>query len=90
MIEPYSFTAPTVNPLTKYFWKNGYDTAIGNVAITTIAIFAASAGIVLNKVPISAKKYSENYYYGSTSMSNMQKSKARMKESTKNAELLKS
>ena len=47
------------------------------------------AGIVLNKVPISAKKYSENYYYGSTSMSNMQKSKARMKESTKNAELLK-
>ena len=47
------------------------------------------AGIVLNKVPISAKKYSENYYYGSTSMSNMQKSKARMKESIKNAEQLK-
>ncbi len=47
------------------------------------------AGIVLNKVPISAKKYNENYYYGSTSMSSMPKSKARMKESTKNAELLK-
>ena len=47
------------------------------------------AGIVLNKVPISAKKYSENYYYGSTSMSNISKSKARMKESAKNAEQLK-
>ena len=47
------------------------------------------AGIVLNKVPISAKKYSENYYYGSTSMPNMPKPKARMKESTKNAEQLK-
>ena len=47
------------------------------------------AGIVLNKVPISAKKYNENYYYGSTSMSNMSKSKTRMKESAKNAEQLK-
>lgn len=47
------------------------------------------AGIVLNKVPISAKKYNENYYYGSASMSNMSKSKARMKESAKNAEQLK-
>ncbi len=47
------------------------------------------AGIVINKVPISAKKYSENYYYGSTVMSDMPKSKSRMKESARNAEQLK-
>ena len=45
------------------------------------------AGIVLNKVPISAKKYNENYYYGSTTMSEMPKT--RMKESNRNAEQLK-
>ena len=29
------------------------------------------AGIVLNKVPVSAKKYEQSYYYGSTSTSSM-------------------
>lgn len=28
------------------------------------------AGIVLNKIPVSAKKYEQSYYYGSTSMKN--------------------
>lgn len=28
------------------------------------------AGIVLNKIPVSAKKYEQSYYYGSTTMSN--------------------
>ena len=45
------------------------------------------AGIVLNKVPISSKKYNENYYYGATIMSDMPKT--RMKESNRNAEQLK-
>ena len=30
------------------------------------------AGVVLNKVPISAKKYEQSYYYGSTSMGSRQ------------------
>ena len=40
----YSFTDPTVSPLTKYLWKNGYAHAIGSVAITTMAILAVSLG----------------------------------------------
>ena len=28
------------------------------------------AGIVLNKIPVSAKKYEQSYYYGSTTMKN--------------------
>ena len=49
------------------------------------------AGVVINKVPISAKKYSENYYYGSTAMSQMpkQKMKPKMYEQMRNAEQLK-
>ncbi len=31
------------------------------------------AGIVLNKIPVSPKKYSQTYYYGSTTMKNAQK-----------------
>lgn len=33
------------------------------------------AGIVLNKIPVSAKKYEQSYYYGSTSMKNERTSK---------------
>lgn len=33
------------------------------------------AGIVLNKIPVSAKKYEQSYYYGSTSMKNERNSK---------------
>ena len=33
------------------------------------------AGIVLNKMPVSAKKYEQSYYYGSTSMKNERTSK---------------
>ena len=33
------------------------------------------AGIVLNKIPVSAKKYEQSYYYGSTSMKNEKTSK---------------
>lgn len=33
------------------------------------------AGIVLNKIPVSAKRYEQSYYYGSTSMKNERTSK---------------
>ena len=33
------------------------------------------AGIVLNKIPVSARKYEQSYYYGSTSMKNERNSK---------------
>ena len=33
------------------------------------------AGVVLNKVPTNAKKYEESYYYGSTAMNNIPKSR---------------
>ena len=33
------------------------------------------AGIVLNKIPVSVKKYEQSYYYGSTSMKNERTSK---------------
>ena len=35
------------------------------------------AGIVLNKIPVSAKKYEQSYYYGSTTMSNSRPRNAR-------------
>ena len=35
------------------------------------------AGIVLNKIPVSAKKYEQSYYYGSTTMSNARPRNAR-------------
>jgi Mrp family chromosome partitioning ATPase len=39
------------------------------------------AGVVINKMPISAKKYEQSYYYGSTSTRNM---KTKNKKSGKN------
>lgn len=39
------------------------------------------AGVVLNKIPVSAKKYEQSYYYGSTSMKNVGK---RAKGATEN------
>ena len=48
------------------------------------------AGIVINKVPISAKKYSETYYYGSTAMNVNGKRKGnKMSSAMKNTENLK-
>ena len=38
------FTAPTVIPFTKYFWKNGKNSIIGPIAITNIAIRKFSPG----------------------------------------------
>ena len=35
------------------------------------------AGIVMNKMPINAKKYEQSYYYGSTSMSRAKQGNAR-------------
>ena len=47
------------------------------------------AGVVINKMPITAKKYSETYYYGSTTMNSIPKSKNRVRMgNSKNAEQL--
>ena len=35
----YPFTAPTMTPLAKYFWKKGYAAMMGRMAIITAAIF---------------------------------------------------
>lgn len=47
------------------------------------------AGVVINKVPISAKKYSETYYYGSTSMAPSKTKNNRVNINARNAEQLK-
>ena len=41
----HPFTEPTVIPLTKYFWKNGYNTMIGSTPITASAIRMEELGI---------------------------------------------
>ena len=47
------------------------------------------AGVVINKMPITAKKYSETYYYGSTTMKAMPKSKSKVRiGNSRNAEQL--
>ena len=48
------------------------------------------AGVVINKMPITAKKYSETYYYGSTNIRNVSKTKNRSKINTRNATQLRS
>lgn len=48
------------------------------------------AGVVINKMPITAKKYSETYYYGSTNIRNVSKTKNRSKINTRNAAQLRS
>ena len=49
------------------------------------------AGVVINKMPITAKKYSETYYYGSTNFRNVSKTKNRSKNvNTRNAAQLRS
>ena len=35
---PYPLTLPTVRPLMKYFWKNGYTIMIGPITTITVAI----------------------------------------------------
>ena len=45
------------------------------------------AGVVLNKVPISAKKYSEKYYYGSTNLP-QPKRKTKASSNARNSEQL--
>ncbi len=40
----YSFTAPLITPLTKYFWINGYMKIIGPMVMMVTAIFTVSAG----------------------------------------------
>ena len=46
------------------------------------------AGVVVNKLPISVKKYNENYYYASTSGSTLQ-SDTEKKDTTKNINVVK-
>ena len=41
------------------------------------------AGIVMNKMPINAKKYEQSYYYGSTSMSKAKQGNSRQKGQTR-------
>ena len=49
------------------------------------------AGVVINKMPITAKQYSETYYYGSTNFRNVSKTKNRSKNvNTRNAAQLRS
>lgn len=40
----YPFIAPTLSPLTKYFWKNGKTTIIGPAATMHMAIRAVRDG----------------------------------------------
>ena len=42
------------------------------------------AGVVINKMPISIKKYNENYYYASTSGDTMKSSRNEIKEKAYN------
>lgn len=48
------------------------------------------AGVVINKVPVSAKKYENSYYYGSAKSKNTSNSSKRMKSSNEDNELPKS
>ena len=41
----YPFMEPTVNPCTKYFWKNVKTNSMGPAANITVAILADSFGI---------------------------------------------
>jgi hypothetical protein len=47
-------TAPIVNPLTKYFWKNGYAIMIGKTPTKAIAICTVSVGIFAS-APLAAE-----------------------------------
>lgn len=50
----HPFTEPTVIPLTKYFWKNGYNTMIGSTPITASAIRMEELGMIIDPCATSA------------------------------------
>jgi hypothetical protein len=47
----YSFTAPVMMPLTKYFWTKGYRKIMGPMVIMVTAIFTVSAGSWMPEAP---------------------------------------